>query len=210
MKAIVSLVFFTLIGCGGAAFTTEPFDDQDAGTAEAAVQEAAVPEATTPPEAGPDAPPETAPPECVTDLSNVGLADFTVAFTLTTTYIPAVDSYMALLTQRTTCDDAHPGWDVWMTSAGDLGIEVFDGLSGAYDYIAHDGRTINDGNGHHVTIARIESTTIDVSVDGDPRSYTGLSAMSLRALAPLIVGADPQCSGVKPIVGVLADMCISR
>lgn len=146
---------------------------------------------------------------CVTDLSGVGTGDLQIAFTLTTTDVPP--AYMALLNQRTHCDDTQPGWDVWMTAAGDLGIEVFDGAAGSYDNVTHDGRAVNDGAPHHIAVSRSGGgTVLTVSIDGVARSYPGEPAMALGALAPLDTGTDPTCTGVTPISGQLFDVCITR
>jgi hypothetical protein len=150
-----------------------------------------------------------APRTCVSDLSGVGTGDFRVSFTIATIGAPA--SYMALLNQRTHCDDTKPGWDVWMTAAGDLGIEVFDGAAGSYDNVTHDGRAVNDGAPHHIAVSRSGGgTVLTVSVDGVARSYPGEPAMSLGALAPMNEGSDPTCTGVSPISGQLSDVCVSR
>lgn len=150
-----------------------------------------------------------APRACVSDLSGVGTGDFRIEFTIATTDAPA--SYMALLNQRTHCDDTRPGWDVWMTAAGDLGIEVFDGSAGSYDNVTHDGRAVNDGGPHRVAVSRSGGgTVLTVSVDGAARNYPGELAMALGTLAPMDEGSDPTCTGVSPISGQLTDVCVAR
>lgn len=148
-------------------------------------------------------------PTCLTDLSGVGTGDFQIAFAVTTTHVPAASTYMALLNQRARCDNTLPGWDVWMTADGSLGIEVFDGKAGVYDNVTTDGRAINDGVRHRIVVRR-SGTLITVNVDGVVRTYPSELMMALDALSPMNVGIDPLCPGVKPFSGQLTDVCLTR
>ena len=239
MRKTVIAAVAVLVGCGGAPFTAAEIGDGGGGAVQAAdavpevdagsqgrdagpdareeLTDRVVPvrdggEAGLPAEAAVDAGPGSeaeAGPVCVTDLSGVGIGDFRVSFTIATTDAPA--SYMALLNQRTHCDDTRPGWDVWMTAAGDLGVEVFDGAAGSYDNVTHDGRAVNDGAPHRVAVGRSGGgTVLTVSVDSVARNYPGEPAMSLGTLAPLNEGSDPTCTGVSPLSGQLTDVCVSR
>ncbi len=147
-------------------------------------------------------------PVCLPTLSGVGTGDFRIAFTLTTTYVPATGSYMALLNQRSRCDDTQPGWDVWMTAQGNLGVEVFDGSGSAYDYVT-DSRAVNDGAPHRVAVVR-SGTSLVVEVDGVAETYPSEPAMSLATLSPLDTGVDPECSGVRDLSGQLTEICVSK
>ena len=231
LSLLVVVLAVLSVGCGGAPFTAfDPTLAEDGGTfsrtdgalanpSEAtAVKQDSAPDSSAPDvdgsgEAGSldavaDAP-DAGARVCVSDLSGVGTGDFRVSFTIATTYSPP--SYMALLNQRTRCDDTRPGWDVWMTAAGDLGVEVFDGAAGAYDNVTHDGRVVNDGAPHRVAVSRSGGgTVLTVSVDGVSRVYPGETSMSLGAMAPLNAGSDPTCTGVSPLSGALTDVCVAR
>jgi hypothetical protein len=143
---------------------------------------------------------------CLTDLSGVGTGDFQISFTLTTSTVPAESTYMALLNQRSSCDDTQPGWDVWMTAQGNLGVEVYDGSGGAYDNIT-DSRSINDGAAHRISVAR-SGSSITIGVDGVFNTYPNEPIMPLGTLSPMNVGIDPTCTGVRPISGRLTDICL--
>jgi hypothetical protein len=146
-------------------------------------------------------------PTCVTDLSGVGTDDFQISFTLTTSTVPAESTYMALLNQRSSCDDTRPGWDVWMTAQGNLGVEVYDGSGSAYDNVT-DSRPINDGVPHHITVARAGSS-LTIDVDGVSNTYPNQPIMPLATLSPMNVGIDPTCTGVRAISGRLVDVCLT-
>ena len=145
---------------------------------------------------------------CLTDLSSVGTGDFRISFTLTTTDVPAPSTYMALLNQRSSCDDTQPGWDVWMTAQGNLGVEVYDGSGGAYDNIT-DSRSINDGAPHRVAVAR-SGSSLTIGVDGVFNTYPNEPIMSLATLPSVNTGIDPTCTGVRNISGRLTDVCFTK
>lgn len=146
------------------------------------------------------------PIECLTDLSGVGTGDFSIRFTLTTTATPA--EYMALLNQRSRCDNTLPGWDVWMKGQGNLEIMVFDGGGSAYANVT-DNRPINDGAPHRISVAR-SGSSLTIGVDGIFNTYPGQPIMPLASLSPLNVGIDPTCTGVSNLSGRVVDICLTK
>lgn len=157
-------------------------------------------------EASPDAPTCT----CINDLSNIGLADFYIAFTLTTTStVP-----MSILNQRSTCDTAHPFWDVftgtngaYSPSEGVVYINVGDGSS-TFDDVSTQ-RVVNDGQPHRIVIARTGGTTFTLTVDGEGGAQTGGPTDPLNGTLPTLqVGADV-CSSYEPIAGQMTDVCMT-
>lgn len=206
----IALVFL-LVGCGGEQFSSfdapttvvdgravDPMTDGGSGGAGGEAADAG---------SASDSRRDMA-PTCVTDLSGVGTGDFSIHFTLTTTAVPAASTYMALLNQRSRCDDTRPGWDVWMTAQGNLGVEVYDGSGSAYDNVT-DSRPVNDGVPHHITVAR-SGSSLTIDVDGVFNTYPSEPIMSLETLPPMNVGIDPTCTGVHPLSGRLVDVCLTK
>jgi hypothetical protein len=104
---------------------------------------------------------------CKDDLSNIGTADFHIAFTMSTTLAGTA----ALANQRSLCS---PGvwWDIRLTS-GAVSIEMDDGKSLAM--LSSTGKTVNDGQAHDIAVMRVAGT-VTISIDG-------ASAGSLAAVA---------------------------
>jgi hypothetical protein len=138
------------------------------------------------------------------DLSNVGTADFRVAFTIRTT--AQVGS--AVINQRAECSHGS-FWGVRTGPGGAIGVETDDGAH--YTVLVSNGATrINDGAPHRVTIAR-ENGTLAIGVDNDPPALAS-SAASFGLLAPLKTGEDP-CDGVDgtvPLDGAVTDVALLR
>jgi hypothetical protein len=148
--------------------------------------------------------------ECVSDLSNIGLGDFAIAFTITTTStVP-----MAILNQET-CTGYPSEWTVNTGTNGaynpnegvvylqvhQQGINVFDDLSTQY--------LVNDGVPHRVVLSRSDNgTQFSLTVDGKGTPYDNIKALSLGQLAPLATGSDV-CDTTAPLSGSLMNVCIA-
>ena len=149
---------------------------------------------------------------CTGDLSNVGLGDFEIAFTVATTAWPVAPGYMAILNQRSECDPNKAGWDVGMNANGTLSIQVFDG-SNVYDN-EQSASAINDGQEHRVRLSRVGGATIRISIDGALQTFAGLPVETLAGtLATLQTGVDPTCASsgsrpAEPLAGVLTMVCV--
>lgn len=142
---------------------------------------------------------------CVRDLSNIGTADFHIAFTLTTTAAPP--QFMVLLDQRATCG-VGGYWDIYMAGAGYIQIQTDDGLNGqGLDAVATDGPPgVNDGSPHRIVAARTEGQ-LWVQVDTGAASAPVADPDNFGVLPPLAVGTSP-CE--LPFVdGTIADICIT-
>lgn len=221
--AVLSTVLLAA-ACGGAPFSSELQGAPDAGmddrgaitqepdagdAAEATTVEAAV-EAGAPEAGAVDAGPTCT---CTGDLSGVGLGDFTVAFTLATTSQPASPGYMALLNQRSTCTAATPGWDVWMSPAGTVWVEVFSG-GNVFDNV-QSAAVLNDGQEHRVVITRLQHGSLfQIEIDGKVSGYPGAPLEALTGkLAPLATGTDTTCTAnagqpAYPLSGLLTKVCV--
>jgi hypothetical protein len=138
------------------------------------------------------------------DLSNLGPADFRIAFTIRTT--AQVGS--AVINQRAACSHGN-FWGVRSGPGGGIGVETDDGAN--YTVLVADGTTrINDGAPHRVTITRRQGV-LAISVDnGQP--FRAPSAASFGPLPELRIGADP-CDGVDgtvPLDGTVTDVALLR
>jgi hypothetical protein len=141
---------------------------------------------------------------CDGDLSNAGLGDFRIAFTVSTT----ATAQTPLINQRPSCANGQM-WDVRMGTRGEIGVEVDDG-AGHYTVLYSSAVAVNDGL-HHAVVVRRTSGTITITVDG-VLVGTGASSANLGALTALLIGADP-CVGVDgttAFAGSLTDVCVSR
>ncbi len=230
-RAVVGLALIFTAACGGAPFSAidlahvDASADDDGSTGFDASPEAGQ-DAPQLIDAGPlDAPADVATPDvapdapactCVDDLSGVGLGDFAIGFTITTTMHPTPPGYGALLNQHATCDSQHAGWDVWLNGGGDDGtveLQVYDG-SAVFDS-DNTPQSVNDGSPHRVVLARRNAgATMTFYVDG-VASTRGVPAEALGGtLAPLLTGTDPVCSAngaqpSEPLVGMLSGVCIT-
>jgi hypothetical protein len=160
-------------------------------------------------EASADASTDVAPPTCVTDLSNVGTGDFQIAFTLTTTETVTT---LALVNQRTGCDETSSFWDVTISNTGGIVFATDDGSAASYAFVEA-GNSINDGNPHHVVVSRT-TAGIALSADGTAVSSTTPDPYAFGTFPTLNVGTNG-CSGLSPATplaghGTLTDLCISR
>ncbi|MDP9002950.1 MAG: hypothetical protein M3O46_22900 [Myxococcota bacterium] len=146
-------------------------------------------------------------PVCTGDLSQIGTADFRVAFTITT----RTTQYQAILNQRSVC---NPGsfWDVRVGgfATGVIYAEIDDGTH--FTNIAT-AVAINDGVAHDIVFAR-SAGTLTVQVDGAVQGRspgTLASTASFGRLAALRQGTDvcDGMDGTQPLVGTLANVCFS-
>jgi hypothetical protein len=208
--------------CGGAAFSFEPADlakdaapsDDAASAVEAAPAVDAAPDAVTA-----DVTPTSDVAEagstcgCSNDLSNVGVGDFRIAFTIATTASPVAPGFMALVNQRSLCNPTHSGWDVWLSPAGTIWVEVYDGTN-VFDNV-QSAVVINDGLEHRIVIQRSQKGTLfQITIDGATLGYPGAPVEALSgSLALLSVGTDPTCASnagqpSEPFVGALTAVCV--
>jgi hypothetical protein len=138
---------------------------------------------------------------CKTDLSNIGLADFTIAMTVTTVQTGLV----ATANQRNVCNLA-PLWDVRLSN-GNLYIETCDGPH--YSMLTTAGALANDGQPHAIVVKR-RSQALTAYVDGKSVGTT-TSTSSFGQLPPLEMGVDP-CDthpGNAALVGTLTGLCLT-
>jgi hypothetical protein len=141
-------------------------------------------------------------PACLSTLSNVGTADFQIAFTLTTT----ATGLVALVNQRAGCDMTSTWWDVNMQNGAigaatniDPGGNVPVGLSAP----------VNDGQPHKIVVART-SGQLWYSIDSMPRSSGAPDPYAFGAFPPLAIGTDA-CPGYTALdgQGTISDLCIT-
>jgi hypothetical protein len=159
-------------------------------------------------DAGPDAAPSC---PCVSDLSGIGLGDFTIAFTIQTNSTTP----MAILNQRGSCG-SQPYWDVhtgtngvFSASEGVVYIEVGDG-SNIFDDVSTQ-KVVNDGQPHHVTIERTDGGTyFTLTVDGVGTAQGIAPLDPLTGTLPTLSTGTDVCTSNGPIAGELTDVCIQR
>jgi hypothetical protein len=157
-----------------------------------------------------DAPADTgseAGPVCVTDLSNVGAGDFHVAFTLTTT-AGSID--MALLNQRTGCDESSTWWDVsYIPSTSTTGaIEVATDDGTHYVVVEQAaGAPPDDGAPHRIVVAR-SGGQLGFTIDGATAGGPLADPYAFGAMPALKIGMDA-CPGFGPTVGMITNVCIA-
>ena len=220
IKVLLALIAVAvMVGCGGSAFSMGEEDDggggdvvgthiittdAGAGESEAAAQVDATPETTTA-----DAAPEAAPPVCLSTLSGVGTGDFHISFTLTTT-AGSID--MALVNQRTGCDNTSTWWDVSYipstSTHGALGAGSSDGTQASYVVLEQAaGATVDDGNPHQIVVART-SGQLWFSIDGTRSAGPVADPYSFGPMPQLKVGTD-DCAGFGPTIGSIENLCIT-
>lgn len=139
---------------------------------------------------------------CTDDLSNIGTADFTIAFSLSTSQTAA---NVAVLNQRSACTFSML-WDV-RVSGGNLYVATDDN-SGDYNNLTS-AAAVNDGSLHAIVVKRV-SEVLSITVDGTA-SGSGPSTAAFGALPPLQQGTDvcEATDGTVALVGTLANVCIS-
>jgi hypothetical protein len=136
------------------------------------------------------------------DLSNIGMADFHVSLTVTTTESGTV----ALANQRSQCGPSV-FWDIRILDGGYLYAETDDIM--AYATALSPGPRVNDGRPHDVLVQR-KARVLSVIVD-DGGSSTFPSWASFGKLPPLAVGTDvciPQ-DGTMPLKGTVTKLCVT-
>jgi hypothetical protein len=138
---------------------------------------------------------------CTNDLSNIGAADFRIAFTITT----RATALSALLNQRPVCNHGD-FWDVRLSPDGTLAVETDDGTHYTPLFST---LSVNDGNPHNVMVSRV-SGTLSIVIDGSGAG-SAASTSSFGSLAALRSGTDV-CDGLDPtvvLVGMVSNVCIS-
>jgi hypothetical protein len=140
---------------------------------------------------------------CQGDLSDVGIGDFHVSLSITTTQ----GRLVALLNQRGQCNPSV-FWDIRMTDAGFVVVETDDFAN--YTKITTVGKKVNDGQPHDILVRRA-SQMLSVYVD-DVLSGSGPSQASFAKLPPVATGTDvciPQ-DGTTAFAGKIAQVCVGR
>jgi len=224
--------FLALTGCAGAAFTGQlnpPDDpmgqgDPDSGSASSsspASSSSSSSSMTSDADGSPtshdagvapgsDSGPEAAPPPtCLSDLSGVGVGDFHIGFTLQTT-AGSID--MALLNQRTGCNETSTWWDVSYipstATQGALQVATCDGTTSSYVVLEQGtGAHPDDGQPHRIVVSRVAGQ-IRYTLDGALVAGPIPDAYDFGAFAPLRVATD-DCPGFGATVGTVTDVCIT-
>jgi len=145
---------------------------------------------------------------CLTDLSNVGTGDFHIAFTLTTT-AGSID--MALLNQRTGCDESSTWWDVnyipSTSTTGGMEVATDDGTH----YVVVEqatGALLDDGKPHRIVVARAGGQ-LGFTVDGTQAGGPLADPYAFGAMPPLKIGTD-DCPGFEGTIGTITDVCLTE
>ena len=144
---------------------------------------------------------------CAADLSNVGAADFHISFTLTTD-AGAVD--MALLNQRTGCDETSTWWDVsYIPSTSTMGALQAATDDGTHYIIAEQaaGAAVDDGKPHRIVVART-SGQLGFSIDGVAAAGPVPDPYSFGPMPPPQIGTA-ECPGFGPTIGSITNLCIT-
>ena len=150
---------------------------------------------------------------CTGDLSDIGMGDFHISLTLTTTQ----QGWVALVNQRSSCGGGMY-WDVRIDS-GQLVIETDDGVF-ELDASSENPRTtlapgviVNDGKPHCIRIERV-AQILSIAVDGVVAGSAS-SISSFAKLPPLTTGTDPcDCidEGCVPpegaFLGAVSELCV--
>jgi hypothetical protein len=141
---------------------------------------------------------------CITDLSGVGTGDFQISFTLTTTENMRT---LALLSQRTGCDDTSAFWDIVVGPTGGITATTYDGTHRA---AVEAGNSLNDGKPHRVDVIRREGMFWYAS-DGVMNSAPTPDPYSFGKLPLLLIGSSA-CSWASSAVGhaTISDLCITE
>ena len=148
-------------------------------------------------------------PPCLTDLSNIGTGDFHVAFTLQTT-AGSID--MALINQRTGCDETSAWWDVSYipstSTQGALAVGTCDGSMSSY-VILEQAAAVHpdDGMPHRIVVSRTGGQ-LRFTLDGALAAGPVADTYAFGVLPPLKVGVD-DCPGFGATAGTIADLCIT-
>jgi hypothetical protein len=152
---------------------------------------------------------------CSGDLSNVGMGDFRISFTLKTTQSGANPGF-ALTNQRSDCQGGD-FWDIVIDQGGVVGFEIDnypDDAGNSDDLGINSGVDVTDGAAHQVVIQRV-SSTLTIYVDGTPVNASSC-AINLVQLPPLETGTSPCVNfngngfaAFDGCLGTLADLCVT-
>jgi hypothetical protein len=145
-------------------------------------------------------------PVCMTDLSDIGMGDFSIRFALTTN---ETGMTLALLNQRLGCDQMSTFWDVTLSPTGDIVVATDDGI--AADYVTvQAGSALNDGKAHQVAVIR-RAGKLWITADGAVVSPMTADAHTLATLSSLAIGTSA-CMGVTPAAAyaVIANVCLTE
>lgn len=154
-----------------------------------------LPDASTPPDLT---------PTCVASLSEVGKADFTISFRISTRATVA----STILYQRFSCDATRDLWDVQLTPQGTIRVAVIE-VGGVYtDLITT--ASVNNGAAHDVVLSR-SGSMLRSTVDGLPAG-SAAAPQKLGTLPPLgmLSGGPCEAAGIKPLVGTVTNVCLLR
>jgi hypothetical protein len=138
---------------------------------------------------------------CRNDLSNIGMADFRVSLSITTTQ----SGRIAVVNQRAHCIPST-FWDIRIDN-GLLFVEADDVTN--YAAVQSPGPRVDDGMPHNVLMLRT-SGRLAVYVD-DAGSPTTPSTASFGQLPPLAIGTDvctPQ-DGTMLLTGTVTNLCLA-
>ena len=142
-------------------------------------------------------------PVCGQSLSQIGTADFTIAFRVATrATMPST-----MLYQRQSCDGTRDLWDVQLSSGGALRIALLQS-GGAYTDLTTT-VAVNNGQSYDVVLKRtgqvLRTTTSGVSsgAASAPQNFGYLPPMGM-------LSGDPcEVTGIKPFVGTITNVCVT-
>jgi len=145
-------------------------------------------------------------PICLTDLSDIGMGDFSIRFTLTTN---ETGMTLALLNQRLGCDQMSTFWDITLSPTGDVVVATDDGIAADY-VIVQAGSALNDGKAHQVAVIR-RTGKLWITADGAVISPMTPDAHTFATLSSLAIGTST-CMGVTPAAAyaVIANLCLTE
>jgi Laminin G domain len=146
-------------------------------------------------------------PRCTDDLSDIGTADFHIAFSLATA-TTAQTGLVALLSQRSVCT-LSAFWSVRIWD-GALYVETEENADATHVALTTSGPQVNDGRPHDILIRRV-AQTLAVLIDGtsagtipDPTSFAALPLLKMGT-DPCVGGPD----GTAVLSGTLTSVCIT-
>jgi hypothetical protein len=185
--------------------TADGATGSDTGTSEGGNSNDAA-EDTSASDAPQDAPAEASACTCVTDMSNIGLADFYIAFTVTLN----VTTPVAIANQRSTCTTVDPYWSVHTGSGNGLVYMEIGAGNNVYEEPTNT-QSIADGQSHRIVIARTNGgMTFTFTIDGTSENTVNASAEALTGtLAGLEIGVDDACTGNGSVAGQPTNVCIT-
>ena len=146
-----------------------------------------------------DAPPDSS-TSCVNTLSNVGQADFEIAFTIQTTASGPAE----LMWQRATCNNP-PYWDVSLGSGTQSGRVLFTIRDASITASSPTSPIVNDGVPHAIVARRIAGN-FQVLVDGGNPNGQSTPA-NLGALPALAIQGTHPC-GTTVAAATLTNVCV--